>query len=186
MQPSICLRRRLHQIHRIQRSHRLPNLPRQRRHRRLIPIHRHQHMNPPCRLIPLAGQVNSPFLGSIRAEVIRATSCIFVSLFRPSALKFSADTPKVCCTSGVHTAIPAFDELLVEGFGLLVRLRLHPSAQTRHTKHHNSPSKNHDVATRKPSFFEPSGNLVYLQHKTPKSQSSTSPAFNSSLNQGTK
>jgi hypothetical protein len=83
-------------------------------------------------MVPLTGQVNRPFLGSIRAEVSRATSCIFVNLFNPSALKFSCDTPNVCCTSGDHTAIPAFDELLVDDFGLLVACASTPRAKTPH------------------------------------------------------
>ena len=72
-------------------------------------------------IVPLAGQVSSPFRGSGRAEVSSATNCIFVSLFNPSALKFSADTPNVFCTSGVQTACVGFKvEEPPELFGLAV------------------------------------------------------------------
>jgi hypothetical protein len=66
-------------------------------------------------MVPLAGQVSRPFLGSGRAEISSAVNCAGVSLFRPSALKFSAVTPRVFCTSGDQTAIAGF--AVVFGFG---------------------------------------------------------------------
>src|SRR3981081_4741605 len=117
----------------------------------------------PAGIAPLAGQVSKPFLGSGRAEMRSAVSCAGVSLFSPSALKFSAVTPSVFCTAGDHTAIPGFTAVFDFGLvavGLVVACCGRPDCPDITTSATTTPETCHNNAIR---LTTPPAQLIVLR-----------------------